>query len=197
MGVLNRRDFRLELDCDESCCAGCCWTSIGWWTASGRRAGQGSQRQKNRSKQMSCILCLISGVAAMPLATPDSSESPNVGAYESTMKKTGITVNTKHFVFKTDPNDVNFLVEISDNNSGQDNYLLRSYNNLPLANGAPVEHIAWQLDDPTQTAVSSDALPTTAPTLADYQSIFGLTVQGEDLASGDPFFIRAHVTKVS
>ena len=82
----------------------------------------------------------ISGFYRYDPSTPDSSESPNIGDYESTMKKTGITVNTKHFVFKTDPNDVNFLVEIGDNTDGQDNYLLRSYNNLPLANGAPVEH---------------------------------------------------------
>ena len=139
----------------------------------------------------------ISGFYRYDPSTPDSSESPNIGAYESTTKKAGITVNTKHFTFKTDPNNVNFLVEIADNNGDRDNYLLRSVNNLPLANGFPVDEIAWQLDDPTQTAVSSDALPTTAPRLADWQSIFGLTVRGEDQSTGNQFFIRAHVTKVS
>jgi hypothetical protein len=65
-----------------------------------------------------------------------------------------------------------------------------------------VEHISWQLDDPTLAALSSEALPVDAPVLADWQSFFGITITGcpaEDFNgvfcnSLSTFFIRAHVT---
>ena len=71
---------------------------------------------------------------------------------------------------------------------------MRSRNNLPLANGFQVGNITWQLVDSTGTAVSSDALPTTAPRLADYQSNI-LIVIGEK--SGNIFDFAAQVTKVT
>ena len=60
-----------------------------------------------------------------------------------------------------------------------DGYLLRSYNNLPLSNDTSVDEISWQLNDPSASVFSSDALPTTAPVLEDWQSIYGLRLHGE------------------
>jgi hypothetical protein len=104
-------------------------------------------------------------------------------------------------IFKTDPSNVYFLVEICNNHGSpnpSDNYLLRSYNNLPLSNGIHVDHIAWQLDDDTCTAISSIALPTTPPRLGDWQSIFGLTLTGYDPSDEfKTYFVRAHVNKVT
>jgi hypothetical protein len=135
--------------------------------------------------------------------TPDSNALPAVGDYWHSSSPHGITLDIGGFTFETDPDNVRFLVEILNDHTGQDAYLLRSYNNLPLSNGVSVEHIAWQLDDFTTSALSSAALPTVAPDLSVWQSNFGLTMEG--CASPDPcgfcmydrFFIRAHVTSVA
>ena len=133
--------------------------------------------------------------------TPDSNTWESVGDYRHNSVPYGITVSGGELLFKTDPLNTDFLVEIvNDHYSGRDNYLLRSYNNLPLSNGTFVEHISWQLDDDTQTALTSAELTALPPNLPDWQSIFGLTITGNDYE--DPyyypyeneFFIRAHVT---
>jgi hypothetical protein len=136
--------------------------------------------------------------------TADSNPLPTVGDYWHTTSPYGITVYVGGLVFQTDPNSVDFLVEIvNDHNTPPtDNYLLRSYNNLPLANGATVDHIAWQLDDDTAIAIASATLPTTPPNLPDWTSIFGLTLVGCEGIEGcdDPitprYFVRAHVTDI-
>ena len=72
------------------------------------------------------------------------------------------------FTFQTDPDNVDFLITILNNHNGGDMYCLLNYNNLPLSNGVYVENIAWQLDDYSGTALSSDALPVTPPVLANW-----------------------------
>ena len=70
-----------------------------------------------------------------------------------------------------------FLVELVNDQSGQDNYLLRSYYNLPT-DGWQVEHISWQLDDPTQQQLSSTALTGVPPVPSQWQQMFGLMIAG-------------------
>lgn len=143
----------------------------------------------------------ITGEYVYDSATPDTNPLATVGDYWHNSSSCGIEVNAGGFVFQTNPSGVNFLVEIVNDHGSptpRDNYLLRSYNNLPLSNGILVEHIAWQLDDETCTALSNTDLPTTAPVLADWDSIFGLTLTGSD--PSDPYkeyFIRARVTKAT
>ena len=60
-----------------------------------------------------------------------------------------------------------------------DSYFFISFSNLALLNGTPVDYISWQLDDPTCNALSSDSLPTTAPVLDDWQSMFGLRISAD------------------
>ena len=145
---------------------------------------------------------VITGTYVYESSTPDTNPAPTVGDYSHTTAPFGITLNAGGFVFRTDPNNVNFLVEIVNDHGipPSDNYLLRSYNNIfdvstpPDPFGQPADnHIAWQLDAPTLAALSSDALPTVPPTLADWQSIFGLTIESRN-SFGDSFFARAHVT---
>jgi hypothetical protein len=131
------------------------------------------------------------GVYVFDSATADSNPDPTVGDYWHTAAGYGISVWMGNYTFATDPAAVDFLVEVVDRPQG-DNYLLRSYNNLPAAVGVWVDHIAWQLDDPTGTALANDALPLTPPNLADWQSWFGLTIEGQDGGDGR-FFIRGHV----
>ncbi len=143
----------------------------------------------------------ITGSYLYESTTPDSNPLPTVGDYQHSMSPFGIIVYAGGFQFSTDPSNVDFLVEIvNDHDTGAglvDNYLLRSYNNIfqpPRADGAIVSHIAWQLDDPTARALSSTALSTQPPVLARWQSIFGLTIEGQSLEGFNQFFIRAHVT---
>jgi len=124
---------------------------------------------------------------------PDSSSLSTVGAYWHSGAPYGISLDAGGFVFQTDPGNVRFLVEVLNDQIGQDSYLLRSYNNQPLSTGVHVEHIRWQLDDYSCIAVSSDALLTTAPVLGDWEYDRGLVISyGYKGASA----ISAHVTWV-
>ncbi|HEX3037283.1 MAG TPA: PxKF domain-containing protein [Thermodesulfobacteriota bacterium] len=140
---------------------------------------------------------VITGTYVYESTTPDTNTSPTVGDYWHTTAPFGITLNAGGLVFRTDPNNVYFLVEIL-NDFGipaRDNYLLRSYNNTfdISVPSATQNLIGWQLDDPTYTALSSGALPTMPPVLADWQSLSGLTISSQNYYF-EQFLIRAHVT---
>ena len=146
---------------------------------------------------------MLSGSYTYESTTSDSNVLSTVGDYWHNSSPYGISLTGGGFTFETDPSDVQFLVEIVNDHGtvARDNYLLRSYNNLALSNGIFVEHISWQLDDPTAAALSSTELPLIPPSLSDWGSIFGVTINGCsaldhtgncDLSS-DQFFIRAHV----
>jgi hypothetical protein len=143
----------------------------------------------------------ITGEYTYKLSTKDSNTDQTVGDYRHDKKAFGITVNARGLVFKTDPKNVNFLVELV--NRGTDHYLLRSYNNLPLSDAAKVEHISWQLDDETGNALSNDSLKTapTPPVLQNWKDLYGLTITGGGGDRvGDPsqsFLIRAHIDSVA
>lgn len=127
--------------------------------------------------------------------TPDSNSLPTVGDYRYNTSPYGITVKSGNLTFQTNPANVDFLVEIINDNGTptRDGYFVLSKNNLPV-NNLVVDHISWQLDDPTATANTSEALPTDAPILTDWQSIFGLSITGHPVNNPgyDFFFIRAH-----
>lgn len=139
----------------------------------------------------------ITGTYTYDSTTPDSHAAPTVGDYRHYSSPYGITVNAGGFVFETDPSNVDFIIEIVNDHGTppKDGYVLASYNNLPLSNGATVEEIYWALVDPTLSAVSSDDLPTEPPVLADWDPVLGLTMKGEDPADpGHRYFIRAYVS---
>ncbi len=137
---------------------------------------------------------IITGFYSYNSFAVDSNPLPEVGDYRYTTAPNGIRLNVNGLTFATDPADVDFLLEVVNNYQNLDNYLLISYNNLfaVSARGEFVMNtIDWQLDDPTQTALSSAALPRTPPILSDWQSIFGLTI---DSSGDNHFLIRANVT---
>jgi hypothetical protein len=140
----------------------------------------------------------ITGSYTYDAATPDSNPDPTVGRYLYTSPPYGIRVDAGGFVFQTDPSNVDFEIEIlNDRDSpARDYYVVTGRHGLPLSNGASVDSIQWQLDDPTATALSSDALPTVPPTLADWESLFGLWLLGEGSPYGF-YTVSAHVTSVS
>ncbi len=139
----------------------------------------------------------ISGVYRYDASTPDSNPgNPGVGDYWHLAPPWGISVQAGNLTFATDPGNVYFLVELCNNWYGSDNYLLRSYNNAPLSSAVTVDHISWQLDDPTATALASDALPTGPPDLSRWQSWFGLSIEGSQVAEPwSQYFLRAAVTE--
>lgn len=158
----------------------------------------------------------VTGQYTYDASTPDSdSRFEGIGRYRQGSGY-GITVDVGGLEFATDTayepardadgniTESHYFLEILNDRptilGDMDNYLIRSYHNRPLANGTFVEHISWQLDDPTATALSSAALPTTPPDLAAFESLFGLEITGcttpefGQWCPADRFFIRAHVT---
>jgi len=138
---------------------------------------------------------VITGTYTYESTTVDTNPSSDVGDYEHYSAPCGIRLTVGGFVFQTDPDSIWFVVEIANDHPwfepdiNRDNYLVGSYNNLPLSNGTPVSSIYWQLDDPAGNALSSTDLPTTAPVLSDWQSEIGLQL---DVGRYDG--ITAHVT---
>ena len=137
---------------------------------------------------------LITGSYVYDSATPDSKpSSATVGDYWHYGAPYGIFLSVGGFDFRTDPDNVMFLLEICNDHGGlyRDNYLLRSYNNLPLYEDVPVSEIHWQLDDSSGTALSSDALPVIPPLLSDWESVYGLSMGGSRT-----YTVRADVISV-
>jgi hypothetical protein len=115
----------------------------------------------------------MTGVYIYDSSTPDSDAWASVGLYEYDAPPAGITLMVGGLVFMTDPENVDFTVEIRDNAGyvwgREDSYSLESQNNLPLPNGFPF-HISLELRDSSFSALSSVALPTTAPILEDWET---------------------------
>ena len=124
-------------------------------------------------------------------------EDPTYGYYEYISSTFGMELNTGGFEFKTNPSNVQFLIIIyNDDPYSDDGYMVGSEENLPLSNGLLVDIFYWTLGDPTHTALSSDALPTTAPVLSDweYNQLDVLVIHP---TSGNPFAFRATITKAT
>ncbi len=111
----------------------------------------------------------ITGYYTYDTDTPDTNPLSYGGTYNYYSSPAGIFLNIESFSFRTDLNNVNFLIEITNNYPPNDDYLVRSYNNLPLSNGSTVGRISWWLSDPDGSALSSTELPATAPYLSDWQ----------------------------
>ena len=136
----------------------------------------------------------ITGLYTYDSFAVDSNPLPEVGDYRYTIAPNGIRLSVNGLTFATDPAHVDFLLEVVNNYENLDNYVLHSYNNLfaVSASGQFVFNIiSWQLDDPTQAALASTALPRIPPVLSDWQSIVGLTI---DSFGDNHFSIRANVT---
>ena len=137
---------------------------------------------------------IITGFYTYNSFAVDSNPLPEVGDYRYNTAPNGIRLDVNGLRFGTNPVDVDFLLEVVNNYQNLDNYVVISYNNL-FAVSAMGEFVTntidWQLDDPTQTALSSTALPRTAPVLSNWQSIFGLSISS---MGDDSFLIRANVT---
>ena len=131
---------------------------------------------------------IITGYYVYESTTPDANPSLNIGRYEHSSSPFGIFLTVSGFNFQTDSTDVDFILEITNDYPPNDDYLVRSYNNIPLSNGTQVDFISWWLNDDSGEALMSTDLPITAPVLSDWP-LNNLT-----LTSDRMFNIDAHVT---
>ena len=99
----------------------------------------------------------------------DSNPLAGVGDYEHLSSPFGITLNINGLVFASNPQEVDFLIELYNDYGSTDRYMIISTGNLPL-DGVEVSQIMWQLNDATCGALNSDDLLMTAPVLSDWQS---------------------------
>ena len=144
----------------------------------------------------------ITGKYVYDLLAKDSNLDKTVGDYQHiTGILCDIASQTQNLVFRTDPNNVNFIVELV-NRDKDDHYLLISRNNLPVSSDVLVDSISWQLDDDTGNALSTASLVNAPipPKLNKWTDSFGLTITGFASPEGpepetrqDQYFIRAHV----
>jgi len=142
---------------------------------------------------------IITGKYIYNTWTKDSDSSTERGLYQYTSSPYGIEVNASGLIFKTDPNFVEFNIEIINNGpDDSDWYSLTSIHNLPLSDTVSIDGIYWILFNESGTAFSSDALPTTALVLSSWDDSFGFTISG---SSSEPnpsdFHITIHITKVT
>jgi hypothetical protein len=125
----------------------------------------------------------MTGVYIYDLSTPDSDRWPHRGLYEHDAAPCGITLMVGGLVFMTDPQNVDFGVTVENNFCTivdcHDGFVMEGRNNLPLENGYPVASISLELWDSSCSALSSVALPLTAPVLQDWYRETGfIRIQG-------------------
>ena len=135
----------------------------------------------------------FTGSFSYSLSTPDTNPLPQVGDYEHTSGPYGVTITIGAHTFRTDPQNPRFLVELVDNYQNLDNFVFHSYNNVPVG-GITVEVMSFQLDDPSQTAISGVSLPSTVLDLSRWQQWFGLGIMLRDENDfSQPYFISGRI----
>jgi len=126
---------------------------------------------------------------------PDADPNPAKGHYSFTSSSCKFEVVADGLTFKNNPSNMDLSIWILNNFYGNtDEYQVLSLNNLQLDNGMLVTVIQWFLEDLNGTALDSDALPTTAPALVDWEQN-GLIILGKD--PGDPAKLYGIYAKVT
>lgn len=119
----------------------------------------------------------FTGTYTFNLSASDTNDWESVGDYFHTSGPYGVVVQIGNRIFRSNPDNVNFLLEVVNNHySGSDSYGFHSYNNLPVE-GANVEFISWFLDDYSQAAVTSTALSPVPPDLNQWRDL-GFSITG-------------------
>jgi hypothetical protein len=145
----------------------------------------------------------FTGCYIFDLSTSDTNGLATVGDYWHATGY-GAVIRLGSHVFRSDFVAGQFLVEIVDDHQGAfDNYLFRSYVNLPTS-GHDVGHISWQLDGLNLGAITSTALSIIPPDLTLFQQPFGLSIEAPRAMPGPmpgpggfPWLIRGVVRHVS
>lgn len=110
------------------------------------------------------------GTYTFNLGTPDTNNIPTVGDYWHYSAPYGVAVDIAGHRFQTDPTNVQFLIELSNDHgvpTPSDNYVLHSYVNN-VTSGTSVPFISWQLDGTSLAALGSTYLSDVPPNLGDW-----------------------------
>jgi hypothetical protein len=134
---------------------------------------------------------IITGSFTYDTDASDSNPLSTVGRYGYGTPPFGIYLHLDGIPFQTDPDNVAFWVRVFNDFPGDIFYII-SERNLP-ASGVPINSISWQIDDPSESVLSSTALPTTAPVL-DQWSVGPLSVTS---GPRDALILSARVTSVA
>ena len=114
----------------------------------------------------------ITGTYTYDTSIPDSSPSLRIGLYEYYTPPSGIFIHVGGFESKTNPDNTDFFVEIVNDfpliSGSLDRFRLESNNNLPFGDDVIIDMISLHLEAHNSRALSSDALPTVAPIVADW-----------------------------
>jgi hypothetical protein len=122
----------------------------------------------------------FSGSYTYDLLATDSNTDDTVGDYNFSMAGDGLTVTLDGDTFQTDPSaiDGGFYIEVVNRDASSGDGYLVDTRHVSESVDWVCGIIRWQLDDADGTALSSDALPDTAPNLADYTQPFGFEWDG-------------------
>jgi hypothetical protein len=112
-----------------------------------------------------------------------------VGDYQHSSDPYGVKVTIGDHTFRSTPGNVNFIVELVNDYYNQDNFNFLSYVNDEV-DGNRIETIGLQLDDYSQTALTSTALVAGAPDLTRWTQGWGFSLIGSDANYSTRFLIR-------
>ena len=116
---------------------------------------------------------IVTGTYTYDTSTPDSSPFLGIGRYEYYTPPSGIFIHVGGFKSKTDPDNTDFVVTTENDayliNGTRDSFRLENNNNLPFGSDIIIDMISLYLGVHNGNALSSDALPTVAPVVADWQ----------------------------
>jgi hypothetical protein len=140
----------------------------------------------------------FTGYYTYDLASTPFSTHPSIAYYYHAGEPYGITVTIAGRTFKTNPAHGGFYLQIA--NDWDEYFVIRDIyavfsSGNPDVDGKPVTLISWQLQDFGHTALSSLALPSTAPALSQFATIQEFSVSGEN-ATVPYYVIRGQIQQV-
>jgi hypothetical protein len=120
----------------------------------------------------------IRGEYIFNMATPDGNDDATVGDYWHYTAPYGMKLRVGNHLFQADPYNTQFIVEVvNDYFTGEDSFVLNSYNNR-ASSGLHPQYMAFTLQDFSMTAVNSTALFSTPPDLTRWANGNSIEIQG-------------------
>ena len=119
----------------------------------------------------------VSGVYVYEAEPGPGNTATGVRDYWFRSEPYGINLTVGDFTIQSDPDNLEFLIEILNDHTGMDGYAVMSYSNLPLSTGLLVDMISWQLIDYSGTALSGTSLLYEPPVLSDWPDHSGMRIR--------------------
>ena len=140
----------------------------------------------------------ITGTYTYDTSAPDLDPDIANGRYEYYTPPSGIYIHVGEFESKTDPYNTDFIIAIENDarliSGTRDTFRLESRNNLPLGDDVLCDVIYLHFEDYSGLALSSDALPSVAPVVADWPLV-QVQFLGYDPQNGrKAFYVKGDLT---